>query len=80
MTSPVIMFTIGAAPPMPVYASSAEFTEPLDAAVVMADHSELSATPKRCSLPSRLPPVLPSWAATSTPAALWAGEPCCSAA
>ena len=62
-------------------ASSEELTEPFDAFVVTLAHSELATIPLRCSLPSRLPPVVPSSAASrSIPASFCAGEPFCSAA
>jgi hypothetical protein len=48
-------------------------TEPFEAPVVAVAHSADWAIPLRCSLPSRLPPVVPSAAATSIPAAPWAG-------
>ena len=73
------MFTSGTAPPAPVYESWAELTEPFEAAVVTAAHRALLAIPKRCSLPSRLPPVVPSAEAVATSAPFWAGEPFCSA-
>ena len=50
----------GTAPPMPVSDSSAALTAPHEVTVVTAVHSAESAIPKRCSLPSRLPPVEPS--------------------
>ena len=56
MTSPVIIFAIGIAPPRPLKDSIAAFTAPHDAAVVTAAKSEVEAMPKRCSLPSMLPP------------------------
>ena len=65
---------------MPVYESRAELTEPFEAAVVTVAQSALLAMPKRCSLPSRLPPVVPSAEASATSADFWAGEPFCSAA
>jgi hypothetical protein len=71
-TSPSIMFAIGTAPPRPVSESSAAFTAPVDVTVVIAVHSDEPATPKRVSLPSRLPPAIP--------AACWATEPWASAA
>ena len=75
------MLTSGTAPPIPVKDSWAELTEPFDAAVVTAAHSVLATIPLRCSLPSRLPPVVPSpEASRSIPAAFCAGEPFCSAA
>ena len=66
------MFDIGIAPPMPVSESSAAFTAPHDVTVVIALHSAELVTPKRVSLPSRLPPAMP--------AACCATEPCASAA
>ncbi len=48
--------------------------------MVAAVHSALFAIPKRCSLPSRFPPVVPSADAVATWAVFWAGEPFCSAA
>ena len=66
MTSPVIMLVSGTLPPMPVYESWAELTEPFEASVVTVAQSALLAMPKRCSLPSRLPPVVPSAEATAT--------------
>ena len=56
----------------------AELTDPLEASVVAVAHSAESAIPKRCSLPSRLPPVVPSWASVLS-AGVRAGEPCRSA-
>ena len=71
------MLAIGTAPPMPVSDSNAALTAPHDVTVVTAVHSAEFAIPKRCSLPSMLPPVEPSMRGTP---ACSAGEPCCSAA
>ena len=63
---------------MPVSDSNAALTAPHEVTVVTAVHSAESAMPKRCSLPSMLPPVEPAtpvW----MPAACCAGVPCCSA-
>ena len=59
--------------------SIAALTEPLEVTVVVVAQSAESAMPKRCSLPSRLPPVEPSKAWVWRPAACWATVPCCSA-
>ncbi len=56
---------------MPVSDSMAALTAPHDITVVSAANSDELAMPKRCSLPSMLPPV--------RPARCWAGEPCDSA-
>ncbi len=71
-TSPIIMFDIGIAPPIPVSESIDAFTAPHDVTVVIADHSAEFVSPNRVSLPSRLPPAMP--------AACWATEPWASAA
>ena len=55
-------------------------TAPHDVTVVIAVHSAELAIPKRCSLPSRLPPVEPLMWSVVTPARCCAGVPCCSAA
>ena len=64
---------------MPVSDSNAALTAPHEVTVVTAVHSAELAMPKRCSLPSRLPPVEPSRMPVWTPAACWAGVPCISA-
>ena len=69
----------GTAPPRPVSDSSAPFTAPHEVTVVTAEKSAVLAMPKRCSLPSRLPPVEPEKWWVVTPARCWAGVPCCSA-
>ena len=69
----------GTAPPIPVRDSKAPLTAPVEVTVVIAVQSDVSAMPKRCSLPSRLPPVEPWKAVVWRPAACWAGVPCCSA-
>jgi len=67
----------GTAPPIPVSDSNAPLTAPVEVTVVIAVQSEVSAMPKRCSLPSRLPPVEPWKAVVCTPAACCAAVPCC---
>ncbi len=57
----------------------APFTEPLEVTVVVVAQSPVSAIPKRCSLPSMLPPVEPLIAVVGEPPAFSAGVPCCSA-
>ncbi len=47
----------GTAPPIPVNDSIALFTAPHEVTVVTTSNSAEPAIPKRCSLPSRLPPV-----------------------
>ena len=69
----------GTAPPMPVNDSIALFTAPHEVTVVTVSNSAEPAIPKRCSLPSRLPPVEPEITCVCRPAACWAGEPCASA-
>ena len=73
------MLAIGTRPPMPVSESRAPLTAPQEVTVVTAVHNDVSAIPKRCSLPSMLPPVEPSKAAVASPAWCCAGLPCCSA-
>ncbi len=46
----------GTAPPMPVNDSIALLTAPHEVTVVTTSNSAEPAMPKRCSLPSRLPP------------------------
>ena len=58
----------GTRPPIPVSESRAALTAPQEVTVVTAVHSEESAMPKRCSLPSMLPPVEPSKAWVRMPA------------
>ena len=53
---------------MPVSESKAALTAPQEVTVVTAVQSDESAIPKRCSLPSMLPPVEPSKAWVMTPA------------
>ena len=72
-------FENGTAPPRPVSDSKAELTAPHEVTVVIAVQSEELAIPKRCSLPSMLPPVEPWKAWVWRPATCWAGVPCCSA-
>ena len=69
----------GTAPPMPVNDSIALLTAPQEVTVVMTSNSAEPAIPKRCSLPSMLPPVEPEITPVCRPAACWAGEPCASA-
>ena len=57
ITSPVEMLKLGPRPPMPVRESKAALTAPHDATVVIAVNSEVAASPKRTSLPSKLPPA-----------------------
>ncbi len=69
----------GTAPPMPVNDSIALFTAPHEVTVVTTSNSAEPAIPKRCSLPSMLPPVEPAITCVFRPAACCAGEPCASA-
>ena len=69
----------GTAPPMPVKDSIALFTAPHEVTVVTTSNSAEPAIPKRCSLPSMLPPPEPAIACVCRPAACWAGEPWASA-
>ena len=50
----------GTAPPMPVNDSIALLTAPHEVTVVTTSNSAEPAIPKRCSLPSMLPPVEPA--------------------
>ena len=61
------MLASGTRPPIPVSESKAALTAPQEVTVVTAVHSEDSAIPKRCSLPSMLPPVEPSKACGHDP-------------
>ena len=69
----------GTAPPMPVNDSIALLTAPQEVTVVTTSNSAEPAIPKRCSLPSMLPPVEPAITCVCRPAACWAGEPWASA-
>ena len=53
-TSPSAINTMGTMPPIGVKLSCMALTEPFEAAVVNAAHSDESVTPKRVSLPSML--------------------------
>ena len=79
ITSLADRLAIGTAPPMPVKDSIALLTAPQEVTVVTTSNSAEPAIPKRCSLPSRLPPLEPAIAWVCRPAACWAGEPCASA-
>ena len=79
-TSLIDRFANGTAPPRPVSDSNAALTAPQEVTVVTAVQSAELAIPKRCSLPSRLPPVEPLKWSVLTPARCCAGVPCCSAA
>ena len=50
----------GTAPPIPVKDSSALLTAPQEVTVVTTSNSAEPAIPKRCSLPSMLPPEEPA--------------------
>ena len=69
----------GTAPPIPVKDSIALLTAPHEVTVVTTSKRAEPAIPKRCSLPSRLPPVEPWITPVWSPAACCAGEPCASA-
>ena len=79
MTSLADRLANGTAPPIPVKDSMALLTAPHEVTVVTTSNSADPAMPKRCSLPSMLPPVEPWMAAVCRPAACWAGEPWASA-
>ena len=64
---------------MPVKDSIALLTAPHEVTVVTTSNSAEPAIPKRCSLPSRLPPAEPAIACVWMPAACCAGEPWASA-
>ena len=66
------------APPSPVSDSIEALTAPLEVTVVIAVQSAELAMPKRCSLPSMLPPVEPRCDGADA-RRCWAGVPCCSA-
>ena len=72
--------TIGTNPPSGVYESCIELTEPFEAAVVAVAQSAESASPKRTSLPSMLPPGFVSLEIWFTPNAPIFGLPDDSAA
>ncbi len=57
ITSLAERLAIGTAPPMPVKDSIALFTAPHEVTVVTVSNSAEPAMPKRCSLPSMLPPA-----------------------
>ena len=57
ITSPSCISHIGTIPPIGVYESCMELTEPFDAAVVAVAHKAELTMPKRVSLPSMLPPA-----------------------
>ncbi len=59
MTSLADRLANGTAPPMPVKDSIALLTAPHEVTVVTTSNSAEPAMPKRCSLPSRLPPAEP---------------------
>ena len=79
ITSLADRLAIGTAPPIPVNDSIALLTAPHDVTVVTTSNSAEPAIPKRCSLPSMLPPVDPATTWVCSPAACCAGEPCASA-
>ena len=54
--SPSFMLIIGIRPPIGVFESCIELTDPLEVAVVDAAHTADRAGPKRTSLPSMFPP------------------------
>ena len=79
ITSPNWICAIGTSPPSGVKESCMLFTAPQEAPVVMvANRAELT-MPKRVSLPSMLPPGCVAEMVWSTPNAVKAGLPCCSA-
>ncbi len=80
ITSLADRLLIGTSPPSAVKDSIDELTAPAEVTVVVVSNSAELAIPKRCSLPSRLPPVEPFKATVWRPAACCAGDPCCSAA
>ena len=63
------MLNSGIMPPSAVKLSCIALTAPQEAAVVMTENRALAAIPKRTSLPSILPPVVPSAWRTGLPAA-----------
>ena len=69
---------IGTALPSPVNDSIAALTEPFEVSLVVVAHTAELTMPLRISLPSMFPPVEPAIARVLTPAACWAGVPCCS--
>ena len=60
ITSLADRFAKGTAPPMPVKDSIALLTAPQEVTVVTTSKSAEPAIPKRCSLPSMLPPPEPA--------------------
>src|SRR4249920_2776991 len=56
VTSDIMMFTNGTAPPKAVYESCAEFTAPVDVPVVDAANTAEPGIPNRTSLPSMFGP------------------------
>ena len=60
MTSPIAMLASGMAPPRAVSDSIAALTAPQEATVVTAANRLEEPMPKRCSLPSMLPPTSPA--------------------
>ena len=77
-TSPNAINTMGTMPPIGVKLSCMALTEPFEAAVVNAAHSDESVTPKRVSLPSMLPPDCPLAPMYTCPSAASWGVPICS--
>ncbi len=67
ITSEVPRLAIATPPPIPVNDSSALLTAPHEVTVVITSYSAEPAMPKRCSLPSMLPPVLPLITAVCRP-------------
>ena len=60
MSSPSWMFSIGISPPSGMNESCCALTAPHDVAVVTVANMADAGTPKRTSLPSMLPPGMPS--------------------
>ncbi len=69
MTSLADRFAIGIAPPIPVNDSIALLTAPHEVTVVTTSNRAEPAIPKRCSLPSMLPPPEPAITPVCRPAA-----------
>src|ERR1019366_7481419 len=78
MTSPSFINTRGTSPPIGVYESCIEQTDPLEVAVTEVAHMAEEAIPKRTSLPSMLPPGCSGEAICVMPIFVKAGLPACS--